>query len=339
MKERLLAYVQKYAPRVGYPLFYAFCLAVFLPMTFPYDRLRERIVATFNANQASQPVGAPGQQELQIGDLSGYWLSGVRMKDVKLLTAQPEAGKPPSTLQIDEATVRYSLLPMLIGNSSLGFDILAFGGEASGSYAEAGKDKSVEVSLDSIDLGQATPLVQLVGVPLGGKLGGRIRLTLPEGRATKGNGSVLLEAADVSVGDGKAKLKGALALPKIDVGPVTFTAEAKDGILKIGKLVAGGKDVDLQGDGRIMMRDLATDSLCDAQVRFKINDVYKAKNDLTKSLFGAPGSTAPALFELADARIRQSKRADGYYAWNMRGPLGSPEFVPVGGAGGVTGLK
>jgi type II secretion system protein N len=334
MKERILAYVLKYAPSVGYPLFYVFCLAVFLPLTFPYDRLKERIVASFNAAQAQPALAGqagPGQQELQIEDLSWYWLSGVRMKGVGLLTAQPEPGKPPSKLEIDEATARYSLLPMLIGYSSLGFDVLAFGGEASGSYDQAGKQKSVEVTLEAIDLGEVDPLVQLLGIPLAGKLGGSIRLVMPDGKATKGNGAVALEAKDVSVGDGKAKLKGTIALPKIDVGPITLSAEAKDGILKITKLVAGGKDVELQGDGRIMMRELATDSLCEVQVRFKINDAYKAKSDLTKSLFGAPGSNASGLFELADAKIRQSKRADGFYVWNMRGPLGSPEFVPVGG--------
>jgi type II secretion system protein N len=335
MKERIVGYVTKYAPVVGYPLFYFVCLAVFLPVTFPYDRLRERIVASFNAGQ----VAGPGQQELQVEDMSGYWLSGVRMKGVKLLTAQPEPGKPPSALEIEEATARYSLLPMLVGNSSLGFDVLAFGGEASGSYDEHGKGKSVEVTLEGIDLGEVEPLVQMVGVPLAGKLAGSVRLTMPEGKASKGAGAVTLEAKDVAVGDGKAKLKGAIALPKIDVGAITFSAEAKDGVLKIGKLVAGGKDVDLQGEGRIMMRELAMDSLCDAQVRFKINDAYKAKSDLTKSLFGAPGSNAPGLFELADAKIRQSKRADGYYVWSVRGPLGSPEFVPVGGAAPTMGQK
>jgi type II secretion system protein N len=327
MKERILAYVLKYSGTVGYPLFYLFCLAVFLPVTFPYDRLKERIVAGFNASSTS----GPGQQELQVDDLSGYWLSGVRMKGVRLSTAQSEPGKPPSKLEIDEATVRYSMLPMLIGNSSLGFDVLAFGGEASGSYDQGGKQKSVEVTLENIDIGEVDPVVQLLGVPLAGKLGGSIRLSMPDGKANKGAGAVALEIKDVSVGDGKAKLKGTIALPKLDVGPITFSADAKDGVLKITKMVAGGKDVELQGDGRIMMRELATDSLLEAQVRFKINDVYKAKSDLTKSLFGAPGSNASGLFELADAKIRQAKRSDGFYVFSVRGPLGSPEFVPVGG--------
>lgn len=63
------------------------------------------------------------------------------------------------------------------------------------------------------------------------------------------------------------------------------------------------------------------DSLCDATIRFKINDAYRTKSDVTKSLFGAPGSNAPALFELANPKIKQAKRADGFYGWTLRGPL------------------
>jgi type II secretion system protein N len=331
VKERLLNYAKKYgkyAPIVGYPLFYVLCLAIFLPLTFPYDKLKERIVSTFNADQRA----SNGQQELQIDEMHGYWLSGVRMKGVRLLTLPTEPGKPPSKLQIDEASVRYGILPALIGHSDIGFHVYAFGGEASGSYDVSGNKKSVDVTLDTVDIGEVDPLVQLLGVPLKGKLGGTIRLEMPEGKASKGSGAVALEIKESSVGDGKAKLKGALALPRIDVGTITLSGEAKDGTLKIQKLVAGGKDVELQGEGRVMMRELATESLCDAQVRFKINDAYRNKSDITKSLFGAPGSSIPPLFEM-DPKVKQSKRPDGFYAWAMRGSVGRPDFVPTGNAG------
>ncbi len=211
----------------------------------------------------------------------------------------------------------------------MSFDVQAFGGRASGSYDTHGTDKSIEVTLEDIDIGRIEPLTRTLGVPLQGRLGGSVKLAMPDGKASKGSGSVSLEASDVAVGDGKAKIKGALALPTLTVGAVTLSGEARDGSLKITKLVAGGKDVDVQGEGRILMRDLATESLCEAQIRFKINDVYRAKSDVTKSLFGAPGTTAPALFELADARIKQSKRADGFYCWSLRGPLGKPDITPV----------
>ena len=325
--ERLLKYA-KYAPLVGYPIFYLLCLGVFAALTFPYDKLRQRIVATYNAEQRA----SGGQQELQIDEMSGYWLSGVRVRGARLLTVTTEPGKPPGKIEIDEASVRYSMLSALIGNTGIGFDVFAFGGEASGSYDVRGKDKAIELTLDAVDLGDVDPLVQLLGVPVQGKLTGSVKLTMPEGKPSKGSGTVSLDASNVAVGDGKAKIKGALALPKIDVGTLTFSADAKEGSLKITKLAAGGKDVELQGDGRITMRETLGDALVDAQVRFKINDAYRNKSDVTKSLFGTPGSNAPALFELADPKIKQAKRADGFYGWTLRGPLARLEFIPAGGA-------
>ncbi len=95
----------------------------------------------------------------------------------------------------------------------------------------------------------------------------------------------------------------------------------------------------MQGDGRITMREMATDSLLDVQIRFRINDAYRAKSDITKSLFGAPGSTAPALFEMADAKIKQSKRPDGFYGWSLPGAARAPGCLPRGDGGGAAGAK
>jgi type II secretion system protein N len=329
MRDRLLKLAVKYAGLVGYPLFYVACLCVFGSLTFPYDKLKERVIATFNAQERS----ASAQEELQIDEMSGYWLSGVRVKGVRVLSAPSQPGKPPGKIEVDEATARYSILSALVGGSDANFDVFAFGGEVSGSYEVHGSDKSIDVTFDAIGVGELEPLVQLLGVPLQGKLGGTLRLAMPEGKASKAGGALSFEAKDVAVGDGKAKLKGAIALPKVDVGTLTVAAEAKEGILRITKLVAGGKDVEVQGDGRITLRDSPIDSLCDAQVRFKINDAYRDKSDMTKTLFGAPGSTAPALFELADPRVKQSKRADGFYGWTVHGPLGRVEFMPAGGGG------
>jgi type II secretion system protein N len=330
VKERLLKLV-KYGGLIGYPMFYVVCLAVFATVTFPYNKLKERVVATFNA----QPRSAGSQEELQIDEMSGYWLSGVRARGVRLLSAATEPGKPPSKIQIDEATVRYSMLSALVGNSDVSFDLFAFGGEAVGSYQVHGKDKSIDLKLDTIDLGQLDPLVALVGVPLQGKLGGTVKLTLPEGKASKAAGSLALEASGVSVGDGKAKLKGAFTLQKMDVGTLTLTADVKDGSVKITKLAAGGKDLELQGDARITLRDTPTDSLCDGQLRFKVNDAYRNKSDANKGLFGTPGSTAPGAIDF-DPKVRQSKRADGFYAWTLRGAISKLEFIPAGGT--ATGI-
>jgi type II secretion system protein N len=335
------ARLTKLAPRIGFPLFYVVCLVLFASWTFPYERLKERIVVSFNAGQRA----SGSTQELAIDQITSSWITGVKMRGIKLTSPAPEPDKPPSEMTIDDATARISLLGILVGNRDISFDVNAFGGSISGSFDDHGKDRDIDVTFDSVDVGKVTVLRDALGLPMEGTLGGNVKLTMPEPKAapegkapapetkaSKAAGSVSLDVQNLAIGDGKAKLKGALALPRVAVGTLSLAGEAKDGVLTIKKLGAGGKDVELQGDGRITLRDVLNDSLVDMNVRFKINDAYRTKNDVTKSLFGAPGSNAPALFELADPKVKQSKRPDGFYAWHVRGQLGRPDFAPAGGA-------
>jgi type II secretion system protein N len=331
VKERL----KKIAPKVGFPLFYLFCLLLFASWTFPYERLKERIVVTFNAQQRA----TNSNQELQIDELTSSWLTGIKAKGVRLITAASEAGKPPTELKIEEARARISLLGLLVGNKDVSFKLSAFGGSVDGSFDDHGKERAVEVNLDGLELGQVDPITAALGIPMEGKLTGLVKLVMPEGKASKANGALTMEIKDVAVGNGKAKLGGALPLPRMNIGTLTFTAEAKDGVFKVTKLAAGGKDLELNGEGRIQMRELATDSLIDMNARFKVNDGYRMKNNDTKALFGEPGSKFPAMFDL-DPKVKQSKRADGYYGWHLKGSLGKPEPEPQqGGALLSPGLK
>jgi type II secretion system protein N len=324
MKERLIKLAKDYGGFVGYPLFYLFCLAVFASLTFPYDILRDRIVASYNDDQRAS--GA--LRELQIERIGGYFLSGVRLHGVTLTSGSPEVGKTPTKLSVDDATVRYALLPAIFGGSRIDFGVDAFGGTASGSLGTHGDDRTLDATIDSMDIG-AIGLSALVGAPVDGKLEGTVRLKMPDGKFAKASGQVALDTKGMAVGDGKTKVMNALAMPRLDVGTMTFTADAKDGALRLTKLSATGKDVDVAGDGRVQLREDPGDSVLDVNLRFRINDTYRAKNDVTKSLFGPPGTTGQGLFEIADPRVKQSKRADGFYAWTVRGPMSHPDFVPA----------
>ncbi len=337
MKERL----KRLLPKVVFPIFYVFCLVVFSVMTFPYDRLKERIVTQFNQQQ--QRSSAP--QELSIDELDSWWITGVRAKGVRLTTPSPEPDKPPIRLEIDEAKARISILPLLVGKRAVSYNLSLADGTVSGSYEESGKDRAVEVVFDGVDVGRVGPVTAQLGVPLDGKIHGSIKLQLPEGKASKGTGAINLDIRDMAVGDGKAKIKNMLALPKLQLGTIALVAEAKDGTLKVSKLGASGKDVDLNGEGRIQMKELATEALLEMSIKFKIGDAYRKKNEQTKMIFGEPGSKIPPLF---DSVSQMKPGLDGYYAFNLRGTLGNPKTssqnptssfgAPRFGGGGSGGL-
>jgi type II secretion system protein N len=211
-----------------------------------------------------------------------------------------------------------------------------FGGKVSGSFSEHGKNQTLDLTLDGLDIGQMTPLTQLLEVPMEGSLGGTVVLDLPGGKVSKANGTVALEATGVALGDGKARMMGKLAIPRLNVGTFSLDAEATDGTVKISKVGATGKDVDFLADGRISLRERTSESMIDLNMRFRVSDNYRGKNDATKGLFGAPGSTIPGALDL-DPRMKQAKRADGFYTWRARGTIGRPEFTPGGTGGPVSG--
>lgn len=328
MRERL----RLAAAIAGYPLFYVFCFVAFVSLFFPYEVLKERLVLQFNAQQRA--AGAP--QELAIDDLTWAWNVGVKAIGVHLTqpppTTDPKAD--PVVLTLDQARATVSIPALLIGRKKVKFSIDGFGGSVDGFYEEVGTDREVEVDLDDIDLGQIAPVTALLGVPIEGHLAGKIHIEMPDGKASKGTGTVDLQGTDIAVGDGKAKLKGLLALPRVVVGDLAIAAEAKEGVLKFTKFEAGGKDVEIGGEGRILMRELATESICDVTLKFKVNDAYKGKSDLTKNLFGAPGSTRGGDLEMLVPQVKAAKRQDGYFGFHVRGLLGRPDFDPAPNAAG-----
>jgi type II secretion system protein N len=323
----------------GYPIFYLFCLAVFAYLTFPYEQLKERLIAELESGQKGP---AP---RVEMDSLGPYWLGGISAKGLRIIMpSTPAAGetapRPPSKLTFDKVHARLSLLSLLIGRISVSFGATAFGGRIDGDTQTGSDGRKVEATLEGVDIGQFEPLTDLLGgAPVSGTLSGKIDWLVPEGKLSKATGTVALSVADLSIGDGKAKLAGKLALPRLNVGQLELAGEAKGGVLKLEKLGAQGQDLDLQGDGRIVLRDSITDSMADVYLRFRFADGYRNRNDVTKSLFGAPGSTMPGLFELADPRVKASKRPDGYFGWHMAGELRDPRFdaAASGGSFGTGG--
>jgi type II secretion system protein N len=344
VKERLTQLkelAKKVAPKVGFPIFYLFVFILFLSWCFPYDRLKERIMLGYNAAQHA----AGSNQELQIEDMTSSWITGVAMHNVKLTAPAPpgDATKGPSELKIDEATLRVSLLGLLVGNKDLTFHVHAFGGTVDGKYDDYGKSHSVGVEINDVDIGKIPQVVDtFLGLPVQGTLVGSIQLDMPPedkiGGTPKTNGSVQLAIADMSIGDGKSKIKipmfGELAVPRLNVGAFAFVGEAKDGVLTVKKFGAGGKDLELQGDGRMQLREPFGETGLDLNVRIKVNDAFRGKTDMTKLVFGAPG-TDSAIFDTFEIRkgvpISKAKRSDGFYAWHFRGQVAHPDYAPAGG--------
>jgi len=320
---------------VGYVAFYLFALFIFAYLTFPYDRLRSRIQSEFNRSQTG-----PNPLTLRIGHLGSYWFSGIEAEDVDLISPPPlpvagEDAKPakPRVMRIDSLHARVSMLRLLFGTVHVNFGASAFGGEISGFTSDADGGRKLEVDIEDMGLADAPMIGDMLGLPVGGTLGGHLEFLMPEGKLAKGEGKVDLKFAALSAGDGKTKVMNAIALPKIEVGDLTLQATATAGNLKIDNLSAAGKDVELAADGSVRLRDPFDQSVMSLSARFKFSDKFMNKDDMTKSLFGSPGSPVPGLFDMVPQNKR-AKRPDGFYGWRVNGSIAHPAFVPAADAGG-----
>jgi type II secretion system protein N len=320
------------------------------------------VVAEFNARNAKD-----SGYQLEIEDLSGYWLFGLSAKGVRLL--EPSAGKDESKepkaagptpsgsaapggeeasaeakeshgkklVEFEKLHVSISPLRWLLGSTAMSFGGKALGGKLSGSYLDKKSLREIELDLKKVNLSQLGVLAETLNVPLGGTASGSLELEVPERKLAKAEGKLELAIDDFSVGDGKTKIRGALPLPRCNAGKLEIGAEITEGKLKLTNFAGKGSDAEANAEGQIRLRDPFKSSQADLNLRYKFSERYMAKNDITKGLFGDPGSGQGGLMDL-DPKVKKAKSADGFYAWHVVGTLGSLGFQP-GEAAGVAATR
>ena len=184
----------------------------------------------------------------------------------------------------------------------------------------ASDSRDLLVEFDAVDAAKMPYLSDLLGIPVAGSVTGKIDLKLPQQKLSLAEGTIDLQITDFELGDGKAKIRDTIALPKVKAGQFIFKADVTEGTVKITELSTKGTDLEVVSDGRIRLLDRAETSMAELNLRFKFADAYKNKDDMTRSIFGAPGSAVPGLFDL-DPKMKRAKRDDGFYAWRITGPL------------------
>jgi len=322
--------VKRWAGWIGYPLGYLMLLGLFARITFPYERVKDRLVAEFNTRQASAGM------RIEIAEMSGYWFSGIEAEGVKVTRtasatgttaeAASEESKPHVTL-IDHVYGSISLLRMLFGTTAGSFGMQMQSGEIEGRFSSSSDNQRLELTLSKVNVGDLPMLSDLAGLPLKGTVDGKLEVELPEKKATKAEGKIELNMTGISAGDGKAKILKVIALPELKVGDVKLSATVTDGRLKVDSMSAKGPDFEMLLDGSIRLRDPIPLSMLDIGLEFRFMDAYKNKSDITRGLFGTPGAAVPGLFEM-DEKVRRSKREDGFYGWRVVGTMEKAVFEP-----------
>lgn len=347
-----------------YPLFYLFALVMCVYLTFPWDRVKDRVIAEFAKTQAGKGSRA---WRLEIAELDGYWFTGVELTSAKIIMppgdeddlpptasvrastsrstassgADSEGGasKKPVTkvpqeiaVNIDSAHARVRILPLLIGRVRVDFGAELFGGNIDGTIPVGGG--TVEIELENLDLARITPLRELIDSPIAGTFGGKLELVSETGKFSKASGSLAMSITDGTICDGKAKCLTQQGIPQAKIGSLEIAAKVSDGVLKFDKFAATGQDMEFSADGTMRIKQPWDSTTLDIYMRFGFSDAYKNKNENTKALFLAEGAL-PAAIDL-HPKLQRAKREDGMWGFHGKGTLKRPKFDPtkVDGPGG-----
>ncbi|MFO0645000.1 MAG: type II secretion system protein GspN [Polyangiales bacterium] len=363
MKERLLAMRPLLLRVIGYPLFFLLCFVVFLYITFPYDRLKEVIIAQAEAPRVS-PSGRtlPSNMELTIASLGPTFFPGLKAKGVTVTYLPSSPGGRPTFMHIDEAVVHVSLLGLLLRRANVSFDIEGLGGEIEGSLswslatetaadasssssssssssrrAAAGTPsglRSFEMKITGVNAAEMGPLVQAVGLPLGGTLDGTIELTVPDGQIPQAEGAVAITASHFAVGDGHAQYQiphfGGVTIDQIRAGDFTFNMNIRRGVATLERVGAQSNEFALQMDGRVDLRPELSLSAMNLGIHFKLTDAYRAKSEQA-------GRILTVMEMVPD--LQRARRADGMYGFRCTGVFARPPtcLPDARGAAGAPG--
>lgn len=329
---KLSAAKLKYLKWVGYAFAYVVVFVLFAYISFPYERLRQYVVSSYNAKQTLPP-----QNRLEIDSLSWSWrFPGIVAEGVRLVVPPPpvtegEKPPPPRYLEAQEVFVSASALALLSGAREASFGAQALDGDIAGWASDSSAGRRLELQLDGVNPGSIPQLASTVGLPLAGSLSGHISLDIPEGNVAKAEGTVDLAAEDLVIGDGKAKIQNTIALPELHMGAFVLKAQVSGGRLKIDECTAQGRDLELALSGSIRLRPKLENSVADLELKFSFAEKYRNQSDMTKALFGQPDSKIPGLFDTATSS-HISKQEDGSYGARLSGTLARLTPRPLAGA-------
>ncbi len=298
----------RFAARIaGFVLLGLVSFVYALHLTFPYDRVKERMVEALSA-----------KYEVTIVDVQRSVVPGRFALTGVTLTSRPSVvGQPVTTMFFKRVEVDLAFLPLLSGKAEIGLDIATGGGSMTGSVKMSKASLAIDFRLKRVPLSTIPGIADAVGLPLGGGGDGRITLTLPKNDWQKATGKVDLSCTvGCTVGDGvsrvypKAKRESDALMVKDGFPVETVTV----GRFVLGIVIAKGEakkqtfefqspDGEIAIDFNIKLAKKIGDSTITGCIRYKCAGAYLSK--------------APAACELGSPAVDR----DGFRNIKLTGKL------------------
>ncbi|HWN71306.1 MAG TPA: type II secretion system protein GspN [Haliangium sp.] len=283
---------------LGYPLLALVVFSFTLQLTFPYDRVKDKLVELMSE-----------KYDVKIASASPTLLPGGMVLETILLMSRPtRPDEQPTMIAIDRLRVDVGLLALLIGRVNVDLVAEIGEGEIVGDITVSPSELAVEIGTEDLELENIPGLREALGLPMKGGLDAELDVTLPEQRWDLAEGSFTMSCPGCVVGDGKAKIKPkapssrgrassffaaeGLTVPALNLGELEGKISIISGKGVIDHFGAKSVDGDLEIYGTVAFgKTFAESSFGSACMKFRLSDALKqreAEFGNVPTLMGAP---------------------------------------------------
>lgn len=294
-----------------------------LQLTFPYDRVKDKVVEALSA-----------KYDVTIGSVERGIIPGrVYFNAVTLRTRPAKADEVPAVLYIEKLEIDLGILALVKSTAKVRIDAKIASGHLKGTIAINKKHTSVDMSGVDLPAGNM-PMKEIIGLPMSGKLELEFKLELPieklkSGKTgpdwTKATGEVAFECpSGCTFGDGKTKLKPKLnnarnqafagegiEFGKINVDTMLAHVKIGDGQFELDKFEAKSSDGELHVDFALTLDQDFGNSDVAGCLRFKGSDSLQKREPKTYAALTTTGASIGPdnLFHIRlDGKFKTMKR-------------------------------
>jgi type II secretion system protein N len=287
--------LKKYGRYIGYALFTVLMTLYFSVLTFPYDALKDRVLA----RQIQGFSFRVSIESIRATPLLWIRASGIDVTPV---------GNPESpVLKLREARLRPSLLRALIGRPAIRIHASLYGGKVRARAEKAKEEVALSLEWKDIAMAQLPVEDRLPGAELKGRVNGELDLTLRiQGEGlVPGDGVLKASLAEGSVrnlqvmGIALPALEGIQGQGEVSLGQNRATVEA---------LTLNADLLAFSLEGRMDVAKRLTSSPLNLKAKVKLSGPLASQYQ-------------PML-----AGFLRKQDAEGFYVFSIRGTLGSPRL-------------
>ncbi|MBZ5708956.1 type II secretion system protein GspN [Nannocystis pusilla] len=298
-------------------------LAVFVFFTFIWISLPTRALA-WRIGQQARNAG----YLIDIEDMSVRPWGSATLYNVTWTYAPSHPGQIPHQMVLDSVDVDFSVLKyMLLGNVDVEVDTLLDEAPIHAEYARSDSESSIKIDITELPLGSVPKMQQALGAPLRGLFALHVDMTMPENLFEKAEGSISLECASCTIGDGEELLfipgssgitaKG-ITIPEIDLGTLIGKLKVAEGRVTVEDFKTKSADIELEVTGDMPLKDPFSRSEFAFQMKLLVTQALQDKSETLRFAVQTAGPSS-----------KMDPPDDGWLGFKLRGTVGKPRFMGI----------